>query len=129
MVILFDDIIQKKETVLFQISKYLNLKYPIIDYYDGINVNYGGYRKINTIDSIFSIFGKSLRYLRLNKILHFIKHSYIIQKINLLNNKKIYYSMEDKEFIKNLKEIFREDVTLFVKLINKPELLKLWGFM
>ena len=126
--LLFDDVKNNKEKLFNQIISFLDIRTNLIDPYDGKEVNSGGLRKFNFISHIYKLGGIILRRLGKNKLLHKIKSSFLINKLNSLNESKYELSNSEKRKLQELKLKFKPEVKKLGKIIDKPNLLKKWNY-
>lgn len=125
----FDDLKKDNTIIVKQIEQFLGLNRSINSKYTNKNINSGGLRKFNYIDNFFSWWGRLLRTFNLNKIIHFLKTTEIIRKINKLNKKDYLMSKEEKKILEKIKfQHYKKEVYKLSTLINKPDLIDKWGY-
>lgn len=111
--ILFEDLISNPGLVLTELSEFLNLNEPILDTYHGVSINRGGIDKLKFFSKLKRSTGAFLRKTRAQNLIHLIKKSYIIQKIDQLNKKKLTLSPHESSVAY---EYFKEEVDILDKM-------------
>ncbi len=128
LLLFFEDFLKDSNRFLAQIQSFLNLNEPIVNSYENIKVNAGGTRKIPIIDEVIRFGGRSLRKLGLTKLIHEVKRNKMMTNLQKFNEIPFELTTDDKDYLKEMKSKFTEDVTALSELADRADLHDMWAY-